>query len=148
MAAIGRSCSAGCAAVVLFAWAIPMRADRAADVRAQVTYVASALASGNPTDALTAFDKGLPEYEKLSEYFAALTNNYDVVSEIEIADEDDQEKESILKANWTLQISDKVNNSDVRRTFDVTIHLKPLRGKWKIFKFAPLEMFNPQAPSK
>ena len=148
MAAIGRKLTTFSWAVLLSVCASPMWADRPGDVRAQVTYVATALASGNPTDALNPFDKAMPDYDKLSEYFAALTSSYDVVSEIEIGDEDDQEKETTVKAAWTLQTSDRVNGSNIRRTFDVTINLKSAKGKWIIFHFTPVEMFNPQIPVK
>lgn len=144
MAAIERKYQAIALVALLFASSLPLRADRAADVRRQVTDVASALAGSDATGAMAPFDKSFADYDKLSQYFTALTNSFDVVSEIQIGDEEDTDQETTLKANWILQISDKVNTSDVRRAFDVVIHLKPVKGKWKIVSFNPIEMFNPQ----
>lgn len=128
---------------MLFA-TLPCRADRAADVRSRITYVASALASGNPDDAITPFSKAMPGYSKLQNYFTALTNSFDIVSEVEITDEDDEEPQTTIKANWTLHLADKSAGSDRQRMYVVTIGLKPDGKKWQIVSFSPLEMFNPQ----
>lgn len=151
MAATVRRRQAVFLAALLVLAGSPLYADRPGDVRAQVTYVASALASGNPTDALGPFDKSCADYDKLSQYFAALTGSFEVVSEIEIADEDDADQETTLKVSWALQVSGRSDNpgsrGNQRRTYDVTMRLKAIQGKWKIVSFAPVEMFNPQSPA-
>ena len=123
---------------------LPCRADRVTDVRSRITYIASALASGNPDDAITPFNKAMPGYAKLQSYFAALTDSFDIVSEVEITDEDDEEGETTVKANWTLHLSDKTARSDRQRTYVATIGFKPDGKKWQISSFSPVEMFNPQ----
>lgn len=131
-------------AALILAVPLPLKADRAADVRAQLAYVASALASQNPTDALTVFDKTMPAYDRLLDYFSALTNSYEIVSEIEVVDEDDTEAESTVKTNWTLQVSDRATETNVRHTYNAAIRFRLVKGKWKIVSFAPVQMFDPQ----
>lgn len=127
---------------------LPAQSDRSREVRAEITYVASALASGNPTDALGKFDKSAPDYDRLSDYFAALTNSYDLTSQVEILDENDAETESTLKVNWALELTDRASNTSTRRSTDVTVRLKQNKGKWKIVALTPVEFFNPQQPRR
>jgi hypothetical protein len=136
--------------VLLLAGVLPLRADRAADVRAQISYVASALASGNPSDALGPFDKSCKDYQKLKDYFQALTTGFEITSEVEILDEQDEEAETKLLVNWTLTLANPRGASDLnassseRRSADINIRLVPQKGKWKIVDLSPVEFFNPQ----
>lgn len=137
--------------ILLLAGTLPLCADRAADVRAQITYVASALGSGNPSDALGPFDKSYKDYQKLKDYFQALTNGFDVTSEVEILDEQDEEGETKLLVDWTLTLSnsraatDLTASSSERRSANINIRLVPQNGKWKIVDFSPIDIFNPTA---
>jgi hypothetical protein len=130
--------------------ALPLHADRAADVRAQIAYVASALGSGNPSDALGPFDKSCKDYQKLEDYFRALTAGFDVTSEVEILDEQDEEAETRLLVNWSLTLANSRAATDLtastseRRSANINIRLVPQKGKWKIVEFSPIDIFNPQ----
>jgi hypothetical protein len=130
--------------------ALPLHADRAADVRAQIAYVASALGSGNPSDALGPFDKSCKDYQKLEGYFRALTAGFDVTSEVEILDEQDEEAETRLLVNWSLTLANSRAATDLtastseRRSANINIRLVPQKGKWKIVEFSPIDIFNPQ----
>ena len=136
--------------VLLCAGALPLYADRAADVRAPISYVASALSNGNPTDALGPFDKSYKDYQKLKDYFQALTSGFEVTSEVEILDEQDEETQTKLLVNWTLTLTNSRVTSDFpagsseRRSTNINVHLAPQKGKWKIVDFAPIDIFNPQ----
>ena len=136
--------------VLLLASVLPLRADRAADVRAQISYVASALGSGNPSDALGPFDKSYKDYQKLKDYFSALTAGFDVTSEVEILDEQDEEAETRLLVNWSLTLANSRAATDLtastseRRSMNVNIRLVPKKGKWKIVDLSPIDIFNPQ----
>src|SRR5947209_15527450 len=90
---------------LLLAGTLPLHADRAADARAQIAYVASALGNGNPSDALGPFDKSCKDYQKLEDYFRALTAGFEVTSEVEILDERDEEAETRLLVNWSLTLT-------------------------------------------
>ncbi len=136
--------------ILLLAGTLPLRADRAADARAQITYVASALSNGNPSDALGPFDKSYKDYGKLKDYFQALTNGFEVTSEVEILDEQDEETETKMLVNWTLTLSNSRAASDLtassseRRSSDVNVRLALKKGKWKIIDLSPIDIFNPQ----
>ena len=122
-------------------------ADASRGARAEIIYVASALASGNPTDALRPFNPSCSGYGKLKEYFASLTANFDVVSEVEINDEDPGEDTIVLKGNWSLQVADKASNTNSagpRTSTGFTAKLNRRDGKWTIIEFSPIQMFNPQ----
>lgn len=140
MAAIGRN--------ALVSWlalsALVARADQSADVRHQVSYVASALTAGNPADAMTPFDKSFAGYEKLREYFVGLTSAYQLVSQLEVTDEQDSKEEATLTVEWTLTITGEQTGYNDSRHAIVTARLAQKRGKWKIVELAPLEFFNPQ----
>ena len=147
---IHRKATLGVLLPLLLAGTLPLHADRAADVRAQVAYVASALGNGNPSDALGPFDKAYKDYGKLKDYFQALTTGFEVTSEVEILDEQDEEGETKLLVNWTLTLTnpraatDLNASSSERRSMDVNIRLVPKKGKWKIIDLSPIDIFNPQ----
>ena len=140
MAAIERSISALIALLVLV-W--PLQADRAADVRSEISYIATALSSGNPADAMTPFDKSFANYDKLGSYFQGLTA-FQVENEIDITDEQDTETDTKLTVNWSLTLTDLGNDSTEQRSGDINVRLVLRDGKWKIVDFSPISLFNPQ----
>lgn len=133
---------AACAAV-----ALPLRADRASDVRAEVGHIASALSAGNPTDAMTPFEKSCPQYQTLSDDFQSL-NAYQMQNEIDVVDEEDSEMETKLTLNWTLTLTDQESDATERRTGEIHVRLVPKDGKWKIVAFEPISLFDPQRKSE
>lgn len=124
--------------------AFPVFADRAEDVRATVTYVASALSNGNALDALGPFDKSFKNYEKLTEYFQALTQGFEVTSEIELKDEDDADAETKLRVEWSLTLTDALSKTNIQRTAEINLTLALKGSKWKIVDLSPIEFFSPQ----
>jgi hypothetical protein len=86
----------------------------------------------------------------LKDYFQTLTASFEVTSEVEVLDEQDEEAETKLLVNWILTLTDPRITSDLsassseRRSMDITIRLTPKNGKWKIIDLSPVEMFNPQ----
>ena len=122
---------------------IPLCADRAADVRACVSYVATALTSGNAADAMTPFDKSFPNYEKLSNYFQGLSA-YQIDNEVNVLDEQDTDTDSKVVVNWTLMLTDLGTDATERRAEEIHVHLALKGGKWKIVDFSPISLFNPQ----
>lgn len=121
-----------------------LRADRPEDIRAQVVYVASALSGGNPSDALEPIDKSFKEYGTLRDYFAALTQSYQVASEVDVTDEDDRETDTKLQVTWRLTLIDPATNTSSQRSADIKLTLAQKDGKWKIVDLAPVDFFNPQ----
>ncbi len=123
--------------------ASPLQADRAADVRAQLSYIATALSSGNAADAMSPFDKSFSNYEKLGNYFQGL-NAFQVANEIDVVDEQDTPADTKLTVNWTLTLTDLGTDTAERRTGEINVRLVRKDGKWKIVDFSPISLFNPQ----
>lgn len=109
-----------------------------------MVYVASALSGGNPSDALGPVDKSFKDYDKLRDYFAALTQAYEIVSDVEITDEDDRETETKLQVTWRLTLTDPNTSTSSQRSADIDLTLARKDGKWKIVDLSPVGFFNPQ----
>lgn len=139
-----RARTAACFVSLLLAYCGPLRADRAADVRGPVAYVASALSSGNPSDALGPFDRSFKNYGKLNDYFSGLTRVFEVTSEIEVKDEEDGDADTKLLVTWSLTLTDPISKATIRRISDVNLTLAVKSGKWRIVDISPIELFNPQ----
>jgi hypothetical protein len=105
----------------------------------QVTHVATALTAGNAADAMTTFDKAFSGYDRLHDYFSALTNAYQVVNEIEVTGEQIADSEATLTVHWVMTLSDSQTRSE-----DLTVKLNLRESKWRIVDFSPIEFFNPQ----
>jgi len=118
-------------------------ADRQSDVRGTVNQVANALAAGSASDAISAFDKSCRDYDTVRQYFQGLADSFDVTNQIEIADEQDTDTETVLKVDWDLTITDRTSDSTEHRQGEITVKLKAIDGKWKIIAFAPFDIFNP-----
>lgn len=129
--------------LLVFVSAPPLRADRAADVRAPLSYIATALTSGNAADAMTPFDKSFLNYQKLSNYFQGL-NAFQIDNELDVIDEQDTDTESKLTVNWTLTINDLATGATERRSGDINVRIVRKGGKWKIVDFSPISLFDPQ----
>ncbi|MFL6446254.1 MAG: hypothetical protein ACJ746_00910 [Bryobacteraceae bacterium] len=128
----------------MLGFSVALRADRPEDIRSQVVYVASALSGGNPSDAVGPIDKSFKDFEKLRNYFAALTRAYQITSEVDIKDEDDREADTKLTLTWRLTLTDPTTNLSSQRNGDIDLTLVQKEGKWKIVELSPVEFFNPQ----
>lgn len=126
----------------------PSRADRAADVLAQLNHVATALTDGNALDAMSPFDKSFADYEKLSNYFAGLTSAFQVINEVKVEDEQDTETETKLTVSWTLTLTDLGTGYSEQRSGEINVRLILKDGKWKIVDFSPIDLFNPAQKRK
>lgn len=124
---------------------LPLYADRTADVLSTVNYVATALSSDNPIDAMRPFDKSFVNYAKLRDYFSGLTDSSQLVNDVDVTDEQDSAAESSLTVAWTLTLTNKTTAETERRSGDIHIRLTLQNGKWKIVDFSPISLFNPQS---
>jgi hypothetical protein len=124
-----------------------LRADGSVDVLRILKQVATALDDGNPTGALIPFDKSMPGYSQLEDYFVALTNETSSHSDIDLIDQTGSETESKAVVRWILDLRDKETNEEVaRRIREVHIRLVPVKdkpGDWKIVALEPIDLFNP-----
>jgi hypothetical protein len=122
-------------------------ADRSNDVLSVLDHIATALDAGNPTDALSQFDKSMPGYSQLEDYFVALTSQTSVHTDIDLLEESGSAAESTVVLRWILDLRDKVTNESVdRRIKEVHARLALVTGRhggWRIVAFDPIDLFNP-----
>ena len=129
--------------MLIFAAASPAQ-NHSRAIHRQLSHVASALAAGNPSDAITPFDRSFDGYSQLSDDFTGLTNAYRIVNEIEVRDEEIQNGEATFLVHWVMTLSDFENQNSEIRTEDVTVKLKLKKYEWHIVGFSPLEFFDPE----
>lgn len=130
------------ALVLMLAFAA--RADQSAAALEQINHIASALSDGNPADAMAPFDKSLPQYEMLRNYFSGLTDAYQLSNEATISDEQDGENETKLTLEWTMTLTEPATSLSRHRTGEIQVRLVLRNGKWKIVELSPIDFFNPQ----
>jgi len=113
-------------------------------IRQQVERVGAGLAARNAEDAITPFDKSFDNYERLRDYFTALTTAYSVVSELEVTDEQIGDQDAALTVHWVLVLSDLSSGLSENREENLTIKLNLKKSDWKIVSLEPLDFFNPE----
>lgn len=118
-------------------------ADQAQDVLRAVNQTASALTDGDPSDAMTPFDKSVAGYETLQDEFASLTNAYQIANEVEVLDEDDSASESQLTLRWAITLTNIQSSQSSRKTAEVHVKLRLEKKNWKIVEFSPVDLFTP-----
>lgn len=124
------------------------RADQASDALAQLKVIADALSAGNPSEAMSPFDRSCPNYDRLSNDFEGLTNAFRIVNEIDPGDEEDSPDQIKLTVTWTLSLRDLGMNNTEQRRADINVRFVLKGRKWKIVDFTPIAIFDPApAPS-
>jgi hypothetical protein len=120
-------------------------ADQGQDVLEPINHITTALADGNPSDAMAPFDKSFAGYDKLRDYFRALTSAFSITNEATVIDEEDAPAETKLTLQWTLSLTNQTNNQTDSRTSEVEVRMALKEGKWKVVDLSPIDMFDPQA---
>jgi hypothetical protein len=131
------------AAVLLAIFVLTCQAQGNQELRNRLSDIVTALSAGNPSNAMEPFDRSFKDYQKLSDCFTALTNAYQVATEVEVTDEQDTPDGIKLSVRWTLHLTDAGKNTE-NRSADLTLQWVRKKGKWKITDLAPLELFDPQ----
>jgi hypothetical protein len=124
-----------------------LSADPNLAARKKLSDVAMALTGGSPTDAMLPFDKSFSGYDKLSNYFVALTSVFDLASQVEVTDEQDAENEVKLTVQWTLTLTNPQTGESETRGKTENVKLVKKDGQWKIVDLSTLDLFDPQAKS-
>jgi len=139
MPAIGRR-----SALLLFVLVGAALADTHDDVIEVFTSMAAGLTDVNAAAFMAAFDKSMPDYGKLKDSVAALTNQAEVTSAIEpVKDEGDDTKRSV-DLDWYLQVRSLYPNGPiVNRRQVIHCELRKEGKHWKIVSLKPLEFFAP-----
>lgn len=132
----------GAALLILVWFQVPALADRAADIRVQISSIGTALSSGSASEAMTPFDKSYASYGKLRDYFEALSA-LQAENEVDVLDEQDTDAGSTVTIKWTLTLTNPSTSHSDARTANINVRFALKRGKWKIVDFSPIDIFNP-----
>jgi hypothetical protein len=133
-------------------------ADAHDDVIEVLTSIAGALSeTGDNTGShapsvakfMSAFSKGMPDYDALQNNVAALVNNADVSSSIQPLKEDGNEQTYQMDLDWVLEVRSLVQDGPlVRRRQVIHCELRKEEGRkhkpvWKIVAIKPIDFFAP-----
>jgi hypothetical protein len=132
-----------------------LRADSAQQVWDLFGDMAASLSSANPEAFLTAFDKTMPGYQKLSDEVNALVRMFDVQSSVEFNKNEGDDQKREVEADW-LMILHPVENGTFRspkgevpateqREQVLKCTLAKQGRKWKMVALEPVEFFAPPA---
>ncbi len=129
----------------VFLLALPsLRADTHSDVVDLFASMAAALSDVNPAQFMKAFDKDMPDYDKLKNEIAALMTQTEVSSAIEVVKDEGDESKRSVDLDWYLQVRSLLPAGPIVTRREV-IHCELLKeGKqWKIVSLQPLDFFAP-----
>jgi hypothetical protein len=140
MAAIGRSFvyTIATAQLVVF-----LHAGESSTPLARIQRVAESLSANNPAEAMAPFDRSYPDYEKLRNYFEGLAVAYQITNEATVLDRDESPNTVKFTLQWTITLTQANTPLSQQRTSKIEAVLVRKRGKWRIVKFSPIEIFDP-----
>ena len=120
-----------------------LHADTHDDVIDLFASMAAALSEINVPQFMDAFDKDMPDYDKLKTGATALVRQADVSSSVEpLSDEGDDTKRTV-EFDWYLEIRSLLPDGPlVRRREVVHCELRKEKKHWKIVALKPIEFFG------
>jgi len=110
-----------------------------------VSSMANALSTVNAAKFLDAVDKSMPDYDKLKNDVAALMNQAEITSSIEILQEDGDEAKRSVDLDWYLEVRSLSPDGPIVRRREI-IHCELVRKDkkhWKVASLKPLDFFAP-----
>jgi hypothetical protein len=118
-------------------------ADTHDDVVDLFASMAAALSEINVPQFMDAFDKDMPDYDKLKGAVTALVNQAEVSSSVEpLKDEGDDTKRTV-ELDWYLEIRSVLPDGPVvHRREVIQCELKKEKKRWKIVSIKPQEFFS------
>ena len=143
MAVTGRRCGTGIQACVAFlTLASALHADTHAEVVDLLASMTAALSVDNAEGFMAAFDRDMPDYDKLKARIGALLDEAELAADIEfIKDDGDQVRRSV-DLDWYLEIRSKAAAGAVlRRRQVVHCDLRKEKNRWRIISISPLDFF-------
>jgi hypothetical protein len=120
-----------------------LSADTHDDVVDLFASMAGALSAINVPQFMGAFDKNMPDYDRLRAGVTALVNQAEVSSSVEpLSDEGDDLKRTV-ELDWYLEIRSLLPDGPlVRRREAVHCELRKEKKHWKIVAIKPIEFFG------
>ncbi len=129
----------------LAAW--PLLGDVRAEIRAVFGELSTALSGGDAQDFLSYFDSSMPAWDEFQNNVTALVEQNEVLTSIDLLDQQIGETEARVELDWLLQIRSRQRTGPVtRRDEKVTCRLARRKKKWKIVELKPLSLFAPPRP--
>ncbi len=122
------------------------RADDSSDVHSVIGDVANALSAGEVTQAMAGFSKKCANYDKLNEYFDALTGAYFVENTVAFTDEEISATEASVAMRWDLALTTKQSGFTKNRSAELTVKLVREGKHWRIMELGPTAIFDPSTP--
>jgi len=144
--------------VILMSAIAPLvQADEASQVRDLIAVMTGSLINCNPQGFLTAFDKGMPGYNRLSADVTALLREYEVESTVDVQKDEGDERKRSIEADWLMLLRQRLTlncenpvpmpaNVTREKILKFTLE-RSGRGKWKVTGFEPLDFFAPLPPA-
>ena len=118
-------------------------ADSNADIVDLFASMAAALSEINVPQFMEAFDKEMPDYEKLKSSVTALVNQAEVSSSVEPLKNEGDELKRFVELDWYLEIRSLLPDGPiVRRREIVRCELRKEKKRWKIVALKPIEFFG------
>lgn len=140
--------------ILLSSLAPLLRADSAQQVWDLFGEMAGSLSSSNAQAFLTAFDKGMPGYQKLSDSVNALLGEFDVQSSVEFNKNEGDDQKRQVEADWLMILRPLQGGpvtahheamADNQREQVLKCTLAKQGRKWKMVALEPVEFFAPPA---
>lgn len=116
---------------------------QSAQARALLGSVADDLTASDAADAISHFDKDMPDYGTLDNYFNGLVNAFYVSNGVEVLDETDQPAQTKLTVRWDMTLTDLQSYYTENRSGELSVCLVRKGGKWRISEFSPITLFDP-----
>jgi hypothetical protein len=132
-----------------------LRADSAQQVWDLFGDIAASLSAANPEAFLTAFDKAMPGYQKLSDEVNALVRMFDVQSSVEFNKNEGDDQKREVEADWLMILRPVENGTfaspkgevpaTAQREQVLKCTVAKQGRKWKMVTIEPVEFFAPPA---
>ena len=124
--------------------AIPLAAEKKPPIYELLSQMASYFSDGNGPGVMTAFSKAMPGYYDIRLNVNALTNQADILCNIELLDETGDEQKRAGEVDWFLEIASKETNGPTeRREQTVKLTFEKQSKNWKITSIDPASILDP-----
>jgi len=122
-----------------------VRADTHTDVMHVFGGMASALSSGNPDQFMDAFDRNMPDYERIKDEVIQLVAQGQITTIAQPTKDEGDNKRRSVDLDWSLDIpSADAGQPPAHRRETVHCRLERLNRHWRIVALDPISFFAPQ----
>jgi len=147
MPAIGRRSAIACCALVACFLAAALQADTHSDIMHVFGGMATALTAANPDEFMQAFDRNMPDYDRIKSEVTQLVAQGEISSTAQPVRDEGDNKHRSVDLDWSLDIKNPDPASPgplLHRREVVHCRLERLNKHWRIVALDPLSFFAPQ----